>query len=98
MHSSSAQTLLDLSELFTRTLWRQLVTASCVLFAGTMIIRHYRRADLKHTIPSFPGPKGLPLLGNIHQLEDKQWLKYTGAQLFHVPDTSGILIPQRRMA
>ena len=28
--------------------------------------------------PQFPGPKGLPILGNVLQIQEKQWLKYTG--------------------
>ncbi|TDL15532.1 cytochrome P450 [Rickenella mellea] len=46
-----------------------------LLYTGWKKISDAR--DSKRSYPKFNGPKGLPFLGNILQLGDKQWLKYT---------------------
>lgn len=47
--------------------------------------------------PQFPGPKGLPLLGNVLQIQEKQWLRYTGVFVF-VQSSRFVLITSFRMA
>jgi cytochrome P450 len=37
----------------------------------------YKRLTKKQEAPLFDGPKGLPLIGNAHQLGKNQWLTYT---------------------
>ena len=61
----------------------QLAFAFAVLLGGTVLFPRLLSAA-RHTsgggrrLPRFSGPRGLPLLGNYHQIGDKQWLQYTG--------------------
>jgi hypothetical protein len=51
----------------------QFFAASLLLFAIYVLLRRKRR----HPFPFPPGPKGLPLIGNLRDLPSKyQWLTY----------------------
>ncbi|KAK7683862.1 hypothetical protein QCA50_013240 [Cerrena zonata] len=46
-----------------------------VLWYGWKAIQYIRNPLRRY--PQFPGPKGLPVLGNVLQIQEKQWLRYT---------------------
>ena len=52
-----------------------------IVLGGILLVFSWflvRSTSRNHGLPYYKGPTGLPLIGNLHQLGEMQWLKYTG--------------------
>lgn len=55
-----------------------LVAILCGSLCFFILISRKREEGLSKRSPRYGGPQGVPLLGNILQIRDKQWLQYSG--------------------
>lgn len=68
--------------IFRRSFYSIIATMYILLFSFFILLLGWnllvKLRNYYHHPPQFNGPRGLPFLGNILQLGDRQWLKYTG--------------------